>query len=112
MMIINSLAFEKVLGEFGSAEKIANMKKKRKKDIRSLLIGCAMPIGYLRWVSIRENLSLKFENLKFEKFIDKEDLTIDILQLIRMVQSHTTGNSGSQKPLLKDSDLHDKIEQL
>ncbi|HWS82853.1 MAG TPA: DUF4435 domain-containing protein [Ktedonobacteraceae bacterium] len=112
MMTINSLALEKVLSEFGSADKIKDLVDKRKKDIRSLLLACAMPIGYLRWVSLRENLSLKFEDLKFEKFINKDDLTIDIMQLIRIVQSHTTGQKDSQKPLLKDSDLHDKIEQL
>ena len=90
MMIINSLALEKVLDEFGSAVKIKDLVNKCKKDIRSLLLACAMPIGYLRWISLRENLSLKFEDLKFEKFINKDDLTIDIMQLIRIVQSHTT----------------------
>ena len=112
MMILNSLALEKVLDEFGSAVKIKNLVDKCKKDIRSLLLACAMPIGYLRWISLRENLSLKFEDLKFEKFINKDDLTIDIMQLIRIVQSHTTSQKDSQKPLLKDSDLQDKIEQL
>ena len=101
-----------MLSEFGSADKIKNLVDKRKKYIRSLLLACAMPIGYLRWISLREHLSLKFEDLKFEKFINKEDLTIDIMQLIRIVQSHTTGQKDSQKPLLKDSDLHDKIQQL
>ncbi len=112
MMAINSLALEKVLSEFGSENKIAIMERKHKKDLRSLLLSCAMPIGYLRWISLRENLSLKFEDLKFEKFINKDDLTIDIMQLIRIVQSHTIDNRGSQKLLLKDSDLHDKIQQL
>lgn len=112
MMILNSLALEKVLSEFGSADKIKYLVDKRKKDVRSLLLSCAMPIGYLRWVSLRENLSLKFEDLKFEKFINKDDLTTDIMQLIRIVQSRTIDNRGSQKLLLKDSDLHDKIQQL
>jgi hypothetical protein len=112
MLILNSLALEKVLSEFGSADKIQDLVDKRKKDIRSLLLACAMPIGYLRWISLRENLSLKFEGLKYEKFINKDVLTVDIVQLIRLVQSHTAGSSGSQKPLLKDSDLQDKMEQF
>jgi hypothetical protein len=63
-------------------------------------------------VSLRENLSLKFEDLKFDKFIDKEKLTVDIMRLIRIVQSHTSDNMGSQKPQFKDDELHDRMQQL
>jgi len=71
LMIINSPALEKVLVELGSTEKISKLEKTYKKDIRSLLLESAMPIGYLRWVSLREKLSLKFETLKLDRFIDK-----------------------------------------
>ena len=71
-----------------------------------------MPIGYLRWISLRENLSLKFEDLKFEKFINREKLTINIAQLIKIAQSHTSNNRGSYKPPLKDDEIHVKIQQL
>jgi hypothetical protein len=112
LMMINSPALEKVLAELGSIEKIAKFEEKYQKNIRSLLIECAIPIGYLRWVSLREKLSLKFEALKFEKFIHKEILTIDTIQLIRIVQSHTTANIGPHKPSLKDDELHGRIQQL
>lgn len=112
LMMINSLALEKVIVELGSTDKISQFEETYKKDIRSLLIECTMPIGYLRWVSLRENLSLKFEGLRFERFIDKEKLTIDTIELIRIVQSHTSNNRGSYKPLLKDDELHAKIQQL
>lgn len=112
LMMINSPALEKVIVELGSMDKISKFEETYKKDIRSLLIECAMPIGYLRWVSLRENLSLKFEGLNFPKLMNKELLTINTIELIRMVQSHTSDNRGSYKPLLKDDELHSKVQHL
>jgi len=112
LMIINSPALEKVLVELGSMEKISKLEERHRKDIRSLLLECAMPIGYLRWVSLQENLSLKFENLNFDKFIDKEKLAVDVKQLIRIVQSRTTSNIVSQKSPLKDDEIHSRMQQL
>src|SRR5713226_852276 len=60
-MIIKSSALEKVLSEFGSTDKIATFKQTYGKNIRTTLIECGTPIGYLRWVSLREGLSLSFE---------------------------------------------------
>jgi hypothetical protein len=111
LMMINSPAFEKVLVELGSTDKIAKLEERYKKDLRLLLIECALPIGYLRWVSLREKLSLKFEDLKFERFIDKQKLTVDIMRLIRVVQSHTADNI-SQKQQLKDDEIHARMQQL
>jgi hypothetical protein len=110
-MIVQSPAFEKVLAEFGSEKKIAKLVEKYGKNARSLLLDCAMPIGYLRWVSIRENLSLSFEELSFEKFIDKETLTINVLKLIRFVQSRSASGGKGQKQSLDDV-IHSKTKQL
>jgi len=112
IMMIASPALEKVLRQYGSKDKIRDLTNKFGKDIRSVLIESAMPIGYLRWVSLRENLSLKFEDLKFDKFIDKGKLTVDIIRLIRIVQSHTSDNMGSQKSQFKDDEIHSRMQQL
>jgi hypothetical protein len=110
-MILQSPAFEKLLVEFGSEDKITRLVEKHSKDARSLLLDCAMPIGYLRWVSLQENIALKFEELSFEKFIDKEKLSIDILKLIRHVQGRTSSSTQGQKQI-PDSVLHNKIQLL
>jgi len=110
-MILQSLAFEKLLVEFGSEDKITTLVEKHNKDIRSLLLDCAMPIGYLRWVSLRENMALKFEELSFEKFVDKEKLSIDVLKLIRHVQGRSSFSAQGQKQI-PDSVLHNKIKLL
>src|SRR6266567_4884592 len=84
-MIIRFPAFEKVLGEFGSEEKIDLFTQTARKDVRAVLVETSMPIGYLRWVSLREDLSLTFEDLNFTGFINRETLTIDLSDLIRSV---------------------------
>ncbi|MDB9417470.1 hypothetical protein PN487_12915 [Microcystis aeruginosa CS-556/03] len=78
-MLIKSAAFDKLLKERGSEEKIAAFSK----DIRETLLKLGQEIGKLRLLSLRNKLDLKFEGLKFGKFIDKEKLSIDIDKLIR-----------------------------
>ncbi len=90
-MIIKSPALEKVLGELGSEEKIARITRDNGKDIRAILLACSIPIGYLRWISLREGLSLKFEGLNFSKFIDAMILTINPPELIRAVKNNSQG---------------------
>jgi hypothetical protein len=86
-MLIKSPALEKVLIEFGSEKKIKEITKSTKKDVRTLLLECGMTIGYLRWVSLRENLSLKFEGLEFAQFIKKDALHIEQLHCLQVVKN-------------------------
>jgi hypothetical protein len=107
-MMLQSPALEKVLSEHASEKKIAAF------DVRTVLIECGKPIGYLRWLALREGLSMKFEGLTYEKFVDKERLKIDALRLIRLVQSRSYDArlDKSQGQHLTDNDIHDKIRQL
>ncbi len=85
-MIIRSPALEKVLGEFGSENKIAQFKQDKGKDVRTVLLECGIPVGYLRWVSLKNDYFLKFEGLDFSKFLNKETLTIRETKLIKAVK--------------------------
>lgn len=80
-MLINSPAFDKVISEFGSQEKISEFNQ----DIRLVILESAVPIGYLRWISLGDRLNLTFEGITFSKFIDEKTLRIDELQLIDVV---------------------------
>jgi hypothetical protein len=113
-MILHSPALEQVLLEFASEEKRITIETKSGKELYPLLLECGKHIGYLRWVSLREGLSLKFEDLGFEKFINKDTLVIDILTLIRHVQSksHNADRDRLHQKYLEDSDIHDKMMQL
>jgi len=92
-MIIKSPALEKLLGEYGSINKISN------KDVRQILIDSGIHIGYLRWVSEREKLSLKFEGLSFVHFIDNNTLIINVKLMIANVINKSVINKSQRHDL-------------
>jgi len=98
-MLIDSPAFNKVISELGSEDKIIQFNR----DIKETLLVTAMPVSYLLWVSNCDELNLTFSSLKFSKFVDKQTLQIDELKLIRQV------NSQSQESSLKDEDLQKRL---
>ena len=110
-MLIQSPALEKVLAELGSEEKLTRFVTMHKKDMRTFLLEYTRLIGYLRWISLREKLSLKFEDMDFSKFVDKDTLKIDnVLKLIRNVQSRSSEKTVRKQIL--DTELQNKIKQL
>ena len=84
-MLLKSPALEKVLSEHGSEEKIQLFAK----DIRQTLLESAQVIGYLRWVSLKFNYGLKFEDLAFKKFINEKTLAINESELIKTVKNNS-----------------------
>jgi hypothetical protein len=90
-MIINSEAVEAMLSEFGKTSKISRLSK----PLREFLIDCALPIGFLRWLSSphKFHLYLKFDGLCFNRFVDKKTLRIDINKLIRETKINSKNRS-------------------
>lgn len=105
-MLLESPSLEKLLDELGSEQKMTRFIKNNKTNVRQALLATARPIGYLRWVSQRNNLSLTFEGIIFSRFIDRDTLHIDISKLIREVKNK------SRRHDLNESDLQDKIDEL
>jgi Protein of unknown function (DUF4435) len=101
-MLLKSPALEKVLSEHGSEEKIRRFAK----DIRETLLEIATVIGYLRWASLKFNYCLTFEDLDFEKFVEKKDLVFTLSKLI------TTVKNKSQKQGLDDREIQQKMDSL
>ncbi len=99
-MLIKSAAFDKLLKERGSEEKIAAFSK----DIRETLLKLGQEIGKLRLLSLRNELNLKFEGLNFSKFIDKKNLnlSIDIDKLIRSIKNHSQKLSLDEQQIKQD----------
>ncbi|MDX2214075.1 MAG: DUF4435 domain-containing protein [Oculatellaceae cyanobacterium bins.114] len=98
-MLINSPAFDKVMSEFGSEEKIINFSR----DIRLLILEMGISIGYLLWISQLDSLNLTFEGITFSKFVDEQTFQMDELKLIREVKNK------SQAFTLKDEDLQQRL---
>lgn len=98
MMLIKSAAFDKLLKERGSEEKIAAFSK----DIRETLLKLVQQIGKLRLLSLRNELNLKFEGLNFSKFIDKKKLSINIDKLIISIKNHSQKLSLDEQQIKQD----------
>ncbi|MEH2452589.1 DUF4435 domain-containing protein [Nostoc sp.] len=94
-MLINSPAFNKVLAEFGSEEKIAQFNR----DIRLVLVQNGISVGYLLWISKYDGLNLTFEGITFSKFIDEQTLQIDELKLIQEIKNKSQAFSLNEKYL-------------
>lgn len=98
-MILYSDALDKVLSEFGSSREITKLGR----PIRDVLLEGGLPIGYLRWLSspAKDNLSLKFKELSFDKFVDEKTLRVSIDNLVRELKTNS-----------KDSALDDNVTKL
>ena len=105
-LMLRSPALEKLLVEVGSQNKIETFVKLRKKEIREVLLGEGVHLGYLRWVSLRLQHNLKFENLSFVDFVDQQTLVLDPAKLIKAVKNN------SQNHKLPDAVIKQQIEEL
>jgi hypothetical protein len=105
VMMFASAALDKVLGEFGSTEKIEEFERLRQTNIRGALIEAGRKVGYLRWLSLRQDLGLVFEGISYKKFVDSF-LEVDVLKLAKTAKDH------SQKPRLDESALVQQMSNL
>ena len=97
-LLIRSAALDRVLVELGSRDKI----RKLGRDVRDVLIGAAVWVGCLRLHSERTKLRLKFRNLTYSKFIDKESLRIDRGAFLREVMNRSRRNDLSHEELRQE----------
>jgi hypothetical protein len=88
MMMIASPAFEKLLAEFGSPDKITAVRASSD-DVVALLLRGAAFVGYLRWLSLEQGWGFKFEGIRFSSFVSRDSLEIDVICLIKEVHNHS-----------------------
>jgi len=104
-MLLRSPALEKALVEYlpgdqmGRAGEIAEA-------VRQGLLKVGVPIGYLRWISFRENAGLNLNSLQAEEFVDLKELKVDMDRLIETVKAATKGVP------LSTAELHRKVVAL
>ena len=94
MMIIRTRAFDAVLRELGSRDKI-----------RDTLMQKALVVGHFRHLSVTDDLHLRFEGLRFERFVDRNTLAMNIDKMIRRVFVKSISN-------LSEEDIRDKLLEL
>jgi len=110
-MILHSDALDNVLSEFGSTIEIAKLGR----PIRDVLLDGGLPIGYLRWLSspAKDDLSLKFKKLSFEKFVDEKTLRVSVDNLIRELKIDSKDatldeNAMKHRMMALDREGHDQ----
>ncbi len=94
-MILSSPALEKILKEFGSKKKLVCC------DARDDLLRCGIEIGALRWISVKDKLSLKFEGLNLTKFIDRTTLALNFKVLIKTIKNNSSKHGLSEATVAK-----------
>lgn len=105
-MMIASPAFQKLLSEYANPKRLEQFEDKSGCGLNVLLAKNAMPLGYLRLLSLRVDLAFDFEGLSFGKFLDRRDLHIDTGKLLTEVKNH------SQKRKPADSELKLAMQSL
>jgi hypothetical protein len=87
-MLIASPALDKLLRQVGQRDKIRAFRQKHG-EIRERLLASGAALGRLLWVSLRDGLHLRFEDLKYGKFVDDKTLEVDERKMIKAVLDHT-----------------------
>ena len=81
--LLRSPALDRLLVEFGSQQKIQSLGV----EVRELLFSAATPVGYLRWLSRKQNLGLRFQGLNLASCVDRNSLEVDLITLCRNVKN-------------------------
>lgn len=97
-MLIASPALDKVIRQVGQKNKVAAFQEKHG-SIRDRLLASGEPIGLLLLCSIREGHNLRFEDLKYGKFIDDKTLVTDEQKMIKAVLDHSNRHDLDPKKI-------------
>src|SRR6266511_1437127 len=86
IMLLRSRAIDKVLSEFSSDNKVATYLNERDNDdLVSALLEASLPLAVLRFISIRDSLSLKFEGVEIESYTNLKTLDVDFPSILSRV---------------------------
>jgi Protein of unknown function (DUF4435) len=87
-LLIASPALDKLLRQVGQRDKLSAFEQKHG-ALRGRLLTSGAAIGRLLWVSLRGGLYLRFDELKYGKFVNDKTLGIDERKMIKTVLDHS-----------------------
>lgn len=100
VMLIMSPAFEAVLQEYASSEKINEfLCTSNSQSIREALFSLAHPVGVFRWLSYSRHWSLDFDEINYKKFLN-DNLTVDCKKMISYIRQFTLSRCASDSTSL------------
>jgi hypothetical protein len=101
-MMFDSGAFEKVLKQKSSIQKLKSYPK-GSQGVKKRILKLSKPIGCLRFYSSLKGKSYSFENINFEKFIDRKSLSFSTEKLVSHLRGIHPNNSSMHAEVLKQS---------
>lgn len=103
-LLLISPSLENLLRELAPGEKLHLLDDLGKK-VRETLFTLGIEIGYLRWVSYRDNLGLNFRSLPYSQIVDPKQKSVDTKGLIR-------ATSVNVQPAVSIASIEQKISVL
>ncbi len=83
--ILCSPSLSRLLGERGSAEKLKQFREESGSGVWEAILNGAASLGYVRWHSHAETLSLSFAGLELHSYTKDSALRVDVVKVIRVV---------------------------
>ncbi|WP_422543456.1 DUF4435 domain-containing protein [Methanosarcina sp.] len=109
-LIIESPALEGVFLEYIDEDKLRELETNVGKNIRDIVLCSGKYIGLLLLYSNKKQLYLKFENINFLKFIDRETLSINVEKLIEVVLENSNRQHIKVENILSELEKMEKNE--
>ncbi len=94
---LRSGGLDAIVAEFCSGEKLERFGR----DLYKVLLAAARPIGCLRLHSERTQMGLRFRDLSYTKFVNREDLSTDVAALVKEVKRHSNCGGVPDQALLE-----------
>lgn len=106
IMLINSNCFQKFIDLICAEERVNEFTRQNDcTNLKEYIFNIAKLLGILRIVSIRDSYNFSFKTLDYNKFIDRNTLSIDVDKLIVEVKNK------SQMPQIDNDEIKEKLNQ-
>lgn len=109
-MLMNSKAYHNILLEYSDPNKLARFERTQKQKLEEVLLESSSTIGYLRRLSLNQNLELDFSELNFYQFIKIETLQLQEEAFIRYMIFKSKRNTLKKVRVISEL-LHEQMKQ-
>ena len=116
MMTINSQAWNEVLSFHANSHKLDKFEKDNRVKFKKYIFDLSKQIACVRYLNKKQDLGLIFRTFQkgkpnfidYHKFIDKDNLTIDNLKMIKAIEN----KSSKQNLFQKFPELKQKLDEI
>lgn len=100
-MLIQAGAFERFICYDCKSEDIETFKNMNNiANLKEYIFETAKNIGYLRFISCKDSYNFKFKSIEYKKFVNTENLSIDLAKLIKEVKNKSQMHNLNEEEIL------------